>query len=173
MVHASHVPSISHVFLAFFGGFAFEFSEEDLIGTLYNWPRRHILTINEFRCLIRTNPTVISNFTVDQISSRSQTRVLQKALLIWQLSWFCISCAARLAQQLPLSLFEVSTFAHCMIVILVYLVWLYKPQNVPEPVASVRHRVGSKQCYPTTSVPNGLHFGKRHVQSGNPYALTL
>lgn len=148
---SSFVPSTSHVFLAQSGGFAFEFSNEDLIGTPFTWPHRHVLTIHEFRFLLRTCPTLISNYGNDQIRARSASGILQKLLQIWQLSWFCASCIARLAQQLPLSLLEVSTFAHCMMVVLVYAVWFDRPQSVPEPVvfkgSEALHAFAALQCW--------------------------
>ncbi|EPS97485.1 hypothetical protein FOMPIDRAFT_1079194, partial [Fomitopsis schrenkii] len=60
----------------------------------------------------------------------SKANGLAKALLVWQVLWFCIIAVARLAQYFPLSLFEVMTFAHRICALMASLFWWRKPNDV-------------------------------------------
>ena len=78
-------------------------------------------------------PDIITDITEEYILDRAASSSLSKALLIVQVAWFCINCASRLFQRLPLSLLEVSTAAHAFCTLITYLVWLSKPHNVSTP----------------------------------------
>ena len=78
-------------------------------------------------------PELIPDLSEASILSRGQSDSLGKALLITQLLYFCISCAARCAQSLPLTLLEVSTLAHAICAVATYFVWWKKPFDIAEP----------------------------------------
>ena len=128
-----------HAFYSRMGGFAFYASYND------DTPKSLFEIETNPRCVIDVPkgdtliyilehfPHIITDITEENILSRAASSSLSKALLIVQVAWFCMKCASRLFQGLPLSLLEVSTAAHALCTLLTYLVWLSKPLNVPSP----------------------------------------
>ncbi len=113
------------------GGFAIAFPPEN-DGT----EKRAKLTVKDIQKIIDHEPDfIIPKFQVPltSITDRSKSSSLGKALLFVQVSWFCLNCASRLAQRLPLSLLEVSTLAHGVCTLASYAVWWSKPLNIDEP----------------------------------------
>ena len=110
------------------GGFVFEPSTP-ILGS----HSRFTLTDDGVLFLLEHAPELIPDLSEASILNRSRSDDLGKALLIIQLLYFCISCAARWDQSLPLSLLEVSTLAHAMCAVTTYLVWWNKPFDVAEP----------------------------------------
>ena len=110
------------------GGFVFEPSTP-ILGS----HSRFTLTDDGVLFLLEHAPELIPDLSEASILNRSRSDGLGKALLIIQLLYFCISCAARWDQSLPLSLLEVSTLAHAMCAVTTYLVWWKKPFDVAEP----------------------------------------
>ena len=78
-------------------------------------------------------PNILTDVTEESILDRTESGGLSKALLIVQVGWFCTSCVARLSQNLPLCLLEISTAAHAICSLITYFVWWSKPINVAEP----------------------------------------
>ena len=129
-----------HAFYARTGGFAFYASYDD--GTtkalidISTTPRCDV-DVPKFDALIyimRHFPHIITDITEEEILDRAASSSLSKALLIVQVAWFCMNCASRLFQHLPLSLLEVSTAAHAFCTLLTYVVWWSKPMNVATPI---------------------------------------
>jgi hypothetical protein len=85
-----------------------------------------------FIYIMKHFPHVIPDISEEVITDRAESSSLSKAVLIFQVGWFCTSCASRLIQHLPLSLLEVSTAAHAFCTLLTYFVWWSKPFNVAE-----------------------------------------
>jgi hypothetical protein len=85
-----------------------------------------------FIYIMKHFPHIIPDLPEEFITDRAESNSLSKALLIIQVGWFCMNCASRLIQQLPLSLLEVSTAAHSFCTLLTYFVWWSKPLNVAE-----------------------------------------
>ncbi len=69
----------------------------------------------------------------DLIPDRSKSSSLGNMLLFFQVAWFCLSCASRLGEHLPLSLLEVTTLAHGLCTLASYAARRPKPQNIDEP----------------------------------------
>ena len=131
-----------HSFYALMGGFAFygPYSDETLnveesLFDLSTNPQRHLAVPDSdtFNYIMEHFPHIITNITEESILDRAESSSLSKALLIFQVGWFCTSCASRLTQGLPLSLLEVSTAAHALCTLLTYFVWWSKPSNVAAP----------------------------------------
>ena len=131
-----------HAFYAVMGGFAFYESyddeplnaEESLFELETNL--RHIVEVPQFDTLIyimKNFPHIITDFTEESILDRAESSSLSKAVLIFQVVWFCTNCVSRRTQGLPLSLLEVSTAAHAFCTLLTYFVWWSKPSNVAAP----------------------------------------
>ncbi len=82
---------------------------------------------------MKHEPDLIPDLPLTSIIDRSKSNSLGKALLFVQVAWFCLSCASRLGEHLPLSLLEVSTLAHGLCTLGCYAVWWSKPLNIDEP----------------------------------------
>ena len=117
-----------HSFYAVMGGFVFETSTPT-----FGPHSRFALTGDGVLFLLEHAPELISDISETSILNRSRSDGLGKALLIVQLFYFCISCAARWAQSLPLTLLEVSTLAHAICAVATYLVWWKKPFDIADP----------------------------------------
>ena len=128
-----------HAFYAKMGGFAFYGSyDDDTPKSLFEIETNPhcAIEVPKFNTLIYIMehfPNIITDITEEYILDRAASSSLSKALLIVQVVWFCMNCASRLFQRLPLSLLEVSTAAHAFCSLLTYFVWLSKPLNVPSP----------------------------------------
>jgi hypothetical protein len=88
--------------------------------------------VGTFIYIMKHFPQIIPDISEEAITDRAESSSLSKAVLIFQVGWFCTSCASRLIQHLPLSLLEVSTAAHAFYTLLTYFVWWSKPFNVAE-----------------------------------------
>jgi len=133
--------SVVHAFYAAMGGFVFDISDNGETVTTEDYPSesstntrhtRHVPTPAAFTYIMKHFPHIIPDISEDSITDRSESSGLSKALLIVQVGWFCMDCASRLTQRLPLSLLEVSTAAHAFCTLLTYFVWWSKPLNVAE-----------------------------------------
>lgn len=113
------------------GGFVFETAPGEPFLPLDD--TRVVLTPEGILYLMEHAPDLLPNIPVADIVARSKAGVVTKALLCFQAISFCASCAARLTQNLPVSLLEVTTFAHCLCALAAYALWLHKPQDVDEP----------------------------------------
>ena len=128
-----------HAFYAGMDGFAFygpygdgPLDVEESLFEISTNPR-HIVEVPSFSTLkyiVEHFPHIITDITEESILDRAESSGLSKALLIFQVGWFCTNCASRFTQGLPLSLLEVTTAAHAFCTLLTYFVWWSKPCNV-------------------------------------------
>ncbi|KLO14048.1 hypothetical protein SCHPADRAFT_827007, partial [Schizopora paradoxa] len=122
--------TLKHGFYATMGGFAFKKSvSED--GRWCSRPQK--LTIKGVKFVMQHAPDLIPDIPITSITDRSKSNSLGKTLLAVQVAWFCLNCASRLAECLPLSLLEVSTLAHGLFTLSSYAMWWSKPLSVEEP----------------------------------------
>ena len=120
------------------GGFAFygphgdmRYNVEESLFEISTNPRYvEVPTSETFIYIMKHFPHIITGITEESILDRAESSGLSKALLIFQVGWFCTNCASRLTQGLPLSLLEVSTAAHAFCTLLTYFVWWSKPCNL-------------------------------------------
>ncbi|KLO05219.1 hypothetical protein SCHPADRAFT_839666 [Schizopora paradoxa] len=124
-----HTFTLNHGFYAAMGGFAIKHVDSDGVETS---PRKK-LTYEDVAELMKENPDLFPDLSLESITDREKSTNLAKALLIVQVLWFCLNCISRLAEQLPLSLLEVTTLAHGLFTLLSYAMWWSKPLNVEEP----------------------------------------
>ena len=124
-----------HAYYAVMGGFAFYDSFDDdapkfeiSIGCTVDVPK-----VDALIYIMKHFPHIITDIREEDILDRAASSSLSKALLVVQVAWFCMNCASRLFQGLPLSLLEVSTAAHAFCTLFTYLVWWSKPLNVATP----------------------------------------
>ncbi|KAM6536317.1 hypothetical protein FALCPG4_002326 [Fusarium falciforme] len=73
------------------------------------------------------------NIPMQKIDDKSKADVLQKCLVMIQVSWMVMQCIFRKVYNLPLALLEVHTMVHVVCAMFLYLCWLRKPLNVLEP----------------------------------------
>ena len=83
--------------------------------------------------ILKYFPHIITDISEDSILERARSSALSKAILIAQVIAFCMNCASRLLQRLPLSLLEVSTTAHAFCTLVTYFVWWSKPLDIAAP----------------------------------------
>ncbi|KAK3487449.1 uncharacterized protein B0T23DRAFT_206802 [Neurospora hispaniola] len=68
------------------------------------------------------------------IEDKSKGALVQKCVVLVQVTWMGIQCIARKAAGYPVSLLELHTFGHVLVAMLLYLCWLKKPLDVRQPV---------------------------------------
>ncbi len=109
---------------------------------------RHTVNVPDFNTLIyimKHFPHIITDITEESILDRGDSSSLSKAVLIFQVGWFCTNCVSRLTQGLPLSLLEVYTAAHAFCTLLTYFMWWSKPSNVAAP--TLMREKGAREVY--------------------------
>ena len=116
------------------GGFRLDGVDNEGRRYLPDWQGEALITPKGIEVLLVHAPHLIPDISVEEIMDKSKADGLAKALLVWQVLWFCINCGSRLAQRLPLSLLEVSTIAHGASTLITYCFWWKKPFNVSEPI---------------------------------------
>jgi hypothetical protein len=67
------------------------------------------------------------------VKEKSKADALAKGLICIQVGWMLVQTIARKFSGLPITLLELSTLAHVSHALILYLVWLDKPQDVQEP----------------------------------------
>jgi len=85
------------------------------------------------------------------IEDKSKSGVLSKGFAVVQTSWFLLQCLVRVAQRLPVTELEITTFAFAALNFTIYLLWWNKPLAVERPIYVHKRR------------PNGTATG--HSQS--------
>ena len=143
-----------HAFYTAMGGFAFygpyddeSLNVEESLFEISTNPR-HTIEVPDSDTLIYIMehfPHIITDITEESILDRAESSSLSKAILIFQVGWFCTNCASRLNQGLPLSLLEVSTAAHAFCTLLTYFMWWSKPCNVAAP--TLMREKGAREVY--------------------------
>ncbi|GJE96267.1 hypothetical protein PsYK624_124610 [Phanerochaete sordida] len=134
--------TLTHAFYGVMGGFVLETSSSILEGE-----RRFVLTLSGLRFVLEHAPDLLPDLSVRDIQLKGRSDVLAKTLLILQLLNFCVSCAARRAQSLPLSLLEVFTLAHALCTVITCIIWWKKPFGVLEPTYITGDRADELAAY--------------------------
>ncbi|GJE96394.1 hypothetical protein PsYK624_125900 [Phanerochaete sordida] len=125
-----HAWTLAHSFYAYMDGFALDSSLTPAFGR----EKTVILTPVLLIFLMEHAPDIIPDISKADIQRKGKSSWLTKALLVSQLLYFSVSCAARLAQRLPLTLLEVWTLAHALEAIGMYVLWWKKPFDAAEPI---------------------------------------
>lgn len=69
------------------------------------------------------------------IEDRSKANGIQKSLILVQVSWMLVSCIARKAYGLPLTLLEIHTMVHVVCAFFIYFFWF----KVGQPILLLLH----------------------------------
>ena len=75
----------------------------------------------------------LTNVSVEDIRDKGKSSRIAKILIAIQTLWFSTQLIARLVQYLPISLLELSTFAHGVCTIFAIYFWWEKPQDIEQP----------------------------------------
>ncbi|KLO14046.1 hypothetical protein SCHPADRAFT_827045 [Schizopora paradoxa] len=142
-----HHFTLKHGFYATMGGFAIKHVDDNGVETS---PIKK-LTHGGVTELMKRYPDSIPDLSLESITDREKSTNLGKALLIVQVLWFCLNCVSRLAEQLPLSLLEVTTLAHGLFTLLSYAMWWSKPLNIDAPTQVTLAPTYSVGIFGTTS----------------------
>ena len=148
---------MEHAFFAIMGGFQLDcpapctqlgFPQSSLM-----FQAGGVVTPRGFKIILGHEANIIPDVSIKEIRDKSKASSLAKALLIWQVLWFCIAGLTRLVQHLPLSLFEVMTFAHGVCTLMACFLWWSKPKDVNEPIviSGGKSSVGKMVIAGTTS----------------------
>ncbi|KAF7980339.1 hypothetical protein HWV62_38767 [Athelia sp. TMB] len=131
------------------GGFVFDLNDDDGEPEepmfLPQSRTRMTLTSVGVRFLMDHHPDLLPDLSETSITDRTRASSLSKAVLLAQITWFCMNCIARLGQNLPLSLLEVTTLAHGLCTLVTYALWWSKPLNIAEPTL-IRGREAREAC---------------------------
>lgn len=129
-----HPWTLTHAFFAAMGGFKLDGRDDEGECYLPAWQGEAMISPEGIIFLLKHAPHLIPDIPVEEIEDRSKADGLAKALLVWQVLWFCLNSGSRLVQGLPLSLLEVSTIAHGVSTLITYAFWWAKPLNIKEPI---------------------------------------
>lgn len=132
--HSLHNPwSTTHSFYANMGGFVFDFGDEDLAET-DRFTRKHTrLTLTPRGVVLLMRCGYLPNVSEKEIMDKNKTDNVSKLLSILQALWMFAQIVGRLSTKLPVTLLEVTTLAHIICALLVYLLWWNKPKLINEP----------------------------------------
>ncbi|KLO14054.1 hypothetical protein SCHPADRAFT_330903 [Schizopora paradoxa] len=147
--------TLVHGFYATMGGFTFIRPEG-----FHREGERVKLTAAGIKFFMKYEPDLIPDISQMSIMDRSKSNSLGKALLTTQVFWFCLSCASRLAERLPLSLLEVSTLAHGLFTLSSYVMWWSKPLGVDEPTWILLDGEHAREAYALVTIASWGRFGK-------------
>ncbi|KAF8460189.1 hypothetical protein BDZ91DRAFT_664728 [Kalaharituber pfeilii] len=81
--------------------------------------------------LIAPNSDVLNE---EHIKDKSKADNLAKLLVCGQASWIIVQCIGQKITGLPITLLEINTVMHVVCALLMYLVWLKKPQEANVPI---------------------------------------
>ncbi len=109
---------MTHSFWAIMGGIAVDPRGS---GSFIPLSQRSTLTRKGVSLLLKHEPHLLPDISVEEVKDKSKGSAVTKILACIQATWFCMSCIARIAQHLPLSLLELNTFAHAMCTVVVYI----------------------------------------------------
>lgn len=94
-----------------------------------------VLRDEALRFVAEHEPAVIPNLSVLDILDKSSSSTFVKIIALFQALWFSLQCIVRMAQGLSISLLELTTFAHCIVALIIGVLWLRKPVDISKPDA--------------------------------------
>jgi hypothetical protein len=92
-----------------------------------------ILRDEALRFVAEHEPSVIPNLSALDILDKSSSSTFVKVIALLQALWFSLQCIVRMAQGLSISLLELTTFAHCIVALIIGVLWLRKPVDISKP----------------------------------------
>lgn len=125
---------MTHSWYAIMGGYSYNLREGGHIYLPDDHGRQRVVLRDEaLRFLAEHEPAIIPNLSVATIQDKSSAGTFVKIIALFQALWFSLQCIARMGQGLSISLLELTTFAHCLVALIIGWLWLKKPLDIQEP----------------------------------------
>lgn len=126
--------TLTHSWYAVMGGYSYKLREGPKVFLPDDHNRDQLILRDEaLRFVAEHEPSVIPNLTVLDILDKSSSSTFVKIIALFQALWFSLQCVVRMAQGLSISLLELTTFAHCIVALIIGWLWLRKPVDISKP----------------------------------------
>lgn len=130
------VWTMTHSWYAVMGGYCYRLREGSRIYLPDDHGREELALRDEaLRFVVEHEPSIVPKLSVDDIADKSSTGAFVKVITLFQALWFSLQCIVRMGQGLSISLLELTTFAHCIVGIIIGWLWLKKPVDISQPDA--------------------------------------
>lgn len=127
------VWTMTHSWYAVMGGYCYNLREGPKVHLPDDRGRHQLILRDEaLRLVAEHEPNIIPNLSVAAILDKSGASTFVKIVTLFQALWFSLQCIVRMSQGLSLSLLELTTFAHCMVALLIGWLWLEKPLDIQQ-----------------------------------------
>ncbi|KZT63668.1 hypothetical protein DAEQUDRAFT_719138 [Daedalea quercina L-15889] len=90
-----HRWTLTHAFFVAMGGFKLDGHGDEGNRYIPAWQGEAIITPNGLKYLMKHAPHLIPDISIEEIQDKSKANGLAKALLVWQVLWFCINTVTR------------------------------------------------------------------------------
>lgn len=130
------VWTMTHSWYAVMGGYSYKLRDGLKVFLPDDHNREQLVLRDEaLRFVAEHEPAVIPNLSVLDILDKSSSSTFVKIIALFQALWFSLQCIIRMAQGLSISLLELTTFAHCIVALIIGVLWLRKPVDISKPDA--------------------------------------
>jgi hypothetical protein len=137
-----HPWTMTHSFWAVMGGIAVDVGNSETFVS-----RRCTLTAEGISLLLKHEPQLLPDISVEEVKDKSKGGAFSKFRACIQATWFCLSCIARISENLPISMLELNTFAHALCTVIVYVIWWRKPLDIDQPLLINDNRIRPLLAY--------------------------
>jgi hypothetical protein len=93
-----------------------------------------------------------------KIDDKGKANLIQKSLVILQVTWMATQCATRRAYGLPLTLLEIHTMVHVVCALTMYLFWFYVSALAHSPSQSSYHESADRDYQKPLDIAEPQHF---------------
>ncbi|KAF2758485.1 hypothetical protein EJ05DRAFT_510406 [Pseudovirgaria hyperparasitica] len=125
--------TLTHGFYASMGGFVVDLDSHDMSDKPKFLRNSTRLTLTPKGILLLARCGYLPSIRREEIEDKSKTDGLGKFLACGQALWMTAQVIARLANNLPITLLEVTTLGHVLCALILYSFWWYKPRWIAEP----------------------------------------
>ncbi|KAJ4402639.1 hypothetical protein N0V82_010756 [Gnomoniopsis sp. IMI 355080] len=128
--------TMTHSWYAVMGGYSYALRSNSRVHLPDDRSRENVtLTASALRFIVQHEPSIIPHLSVGAIMDKSSAGAFIKIITLFQALWFSLQCIARMGQGLSISLLELTTFAHCIVGLIIGWLWLQKPLDISMPDA--------------------------------------
>lgn len=126
--------TLTHSWYAIMGGYSYNLRQGTRVFLPDDQGRQRVVLRDEALRFVAVHaPAAIPPLAEATILDKSSAGTFVKILALFQALWFSLQCIARMGQGLSLSLLELTTFAHCVVALIIGWLWLRKPLDIREP----------------------------------------
>ncbi|RPB21391.1 hypothetical protein L211DRAFT_840815 [Terfezia boudieri ATCC MYA-4762] len=116
-------------YYAAMGGFEVVIGKEEKRGDIRDIRR----TVTPCGTVLLARLGLLPSLSIEGINDKSKADMLTKTLVCIQACWMLVQAFARKVERLPITLLELNTIMHVVCALMMYLLWLKKPQDVGIP----------------------------------------